>query len=212
MRPYFWRQGSARRTCRRCYRYIAKEVELLKQLCYNFFDTLRAQAIVKYRVRGGNNLKFEIIQNIQPDKRQVIYLDQEHSFYTEPFLYSDFTVMLGCDYIGLDVDLSSSKIMNISGFSSQKNWINKILSAPATTKNGTIKIISDSELCAGTGTYLFERADMYCNIINGWCYIDGMTELRADQNIRFCENIIFSLCGNSLVGIWIRLKIGIDAN
>jgi hypothetical protein len=151
------------------------------------------------------SLNFEVLPNSQEDKRKVVYSNQECSFDMDVSLPNDFTLMLGCAYLGLDVLLSSLEVVNISGFCPNDRWIKKTLCLPSAKQQGTIKIISESGLCNGTGTYLFEDADMYFDENSGFCYIDGRTQLLPDFNVRFCENAIFSLCGDALVGIWIQL-------
>lgn len=150
-------------------------------------------------------MKFEISPDSQHCKRKVIYSNQEHSFDMDTYWYTDFTIMLGCAYIGLDVDLSSLEVVNVSGFCPSENWIKKPLCTPVETCRGTIKIVSNSDMCEGTGTYLFDEAVMYFDEDSRWCYIDGMTRLLTECNVRFCENVMFSLCGNALVGVWIHL-------
>ncbi len=150
-------------------------------------------------------MKFEVSPNFQDSKRNVIYSNQEHSFDMDISLYTDFTLMLGCAYLGLDVNLSSMDVVNVSGFCPSDTWIKKNLCFPIATQQGTIKIIPESDLCNGTGIYLFDEADVYFDENSGWCYIDGKMEMLPEYNVQFCENAIFSLCGNILVGIWIHL-------
>ncbi len=150
-------------------------------------------------------MKFEVSSNFQDSKRKVIYLNQEHSFDMDISLYTDFTLMLGCAYLGLDVTLSSLEVVNVSGFCPSNGWIRKTLCSPIATQQGTIKIVPEIDLCNGTGTYLFDEADVYFDENSGWCYIDGKMKLLPEYNVQFCENAIFSLCGNVLVGIWIQL-------
>lgn len=151
-----------------------------------------------------NSLKFEISPNFQGGKRNVVYSKQERSFDMDISLSADFTLMLGCSYLGLDVNLSSMEAVNVSGFCPSDTWIKKDLCVPAATRQGTIKIISESDLCSGTGIYLFDKADIYFDENSGWCYIDGRTGFPPEYNAQFCENAVFGLCGDILVGIWIR--------
>lgn len=153
-------------------------------------------------------MKFDISPNLQSRKRKVIYLNEEHSFCMDVFLDTDYTLMLGCVYLGLDVDLSSMDVVNISGVCPNYTWKKKNLCPPIATQQGTIKIISgisESDLCPGTGIYLFDKTDMYFDENSGWCYIDCKVELHPEVNVQFCENTIFSLSGNDLVGIWVHL-------
>ena len=153
-------------------------------------------------------MKFEVASQHQAEKRKVIYSNQEQCFDMDRSLHTDFTLMLGCAYVGLDVSLSSMEVVNISGFCPTDTWIKKTLHAPIPTRLGTIKIVSRLDLCNGTGTYLFDDADVYFDENSGWCYIDGKMKLSPEQNVQFCENVLFSLCGNFLVGIWIHLTKG----
>ena len=150
-------------------------------------------------------MKFEILPSYPRDKRNVVYAEQEQSFDMDVSLKSDFTLMLGCAYLGLDVALSSSEVVNISGFCPREKWIEKALSLPVATQKGAIRIVPEQDLCNGTGMNLFEEAELYFDNNREMCYIAGNTKLTPEHIVQFCENAFFCLSGNVLVGIWIQL-------
>ena len=150
-------------------------------------------------------MEFEIEFKSAYDERDIVYHAVEQEFDMNSSIYTDFTLMVGCGYLGIDVSLLSSEIVGISGFCPQKLWISSSLYPPNIKENGVVKIQSNDELCSGTGISLFDDAQIYYDNKNKYCYIDGHTKLVPKHNIRLGKNAIISLCGKIITGIWIRI-------
>lgn len=148
-------------------------------------------------------MEFSFIPDENNDNRKIIYHDDESSFDMSESLFSDFSLMIGCIYLGLDICLNSLQIVNISGYCPSHLWINRKLSLPSDIKEGVVKIKTDEDFCSGTGTYLYDDSKIYYDTNNNFCYIECVKNQDADCNIKFCNNGIISLYRNKLVGIWI---------
>lgn len=150
-------------------------------------------------------MRFQYLPTYKNNKRMVVYTKKDCSFDMNEHLYSDFTLMLGCSYLGLDVLIASAEIVNISGFCHSNNWISRFLCPPAKVKRGTVKIIPESDLCGGTGMDLFYETPIFFDESKNLCYIEGNETLKSDCDVQIFDNVVFSMCGQTLVGVWIYL-------
>lgn len=150
-------------------------------------------------------MRFITLLEPKSDERQVLYLADERSFGMDVFLPSDFTLMTGCAYLGLDVSLTNSQIVNLSGFCPKDTWTRKELTPPDTSEAATILFVADLELVSGAGMYLYDNSQAYFDESNHWCYIELEPKQTPDRSVRFCKNAILSFCGDALLGVWIQL-------
>lgn len=55
-------------------------------------------------------------------KQRPVYYVKEKSFCFEPQRETDFSILFGNLYFGLDIDLNTGKIQGISGYSPKRQW------------------------------------------------------------------------------------------
>ena len=58
------------------------------------------------------------------------YIENENSFYYEPWNDGDFSIMLGNGYNSLDVNLNTNYILQLTGLNPKHNWIEKDIIPP----------------------------------------------------------------------------------
>lgn len=138
-------------------------------------------------------------------KAKVFYNEQELSFITKPNYITDFTIMTGAAYLGLDINLSNKLVMSISGCCPKYNWIKTNLKMQENIEKGDVMIETDIDLIAGTGIELFEKLPIYYCEENNWVCIGNKHNNNDYTNIRFMENAIISLKNNEFKALWINL-------
>lgn len=134
----------------------------------------------------------------------LIYIEKEQSFCSKPFLTSDFTLMLGCAYLGLDVSLSSMEILNVSGLCPQHLWIPKKLALPRVVVAGSVILETSDDWMNGTGIDLFEKAPIYYDRKTNWCCVSNNLDEPPDQNIEFSKGCILSFASGKFIALWLN--------
>lgn len=70
-------------------------------------------------------MKFNYIEDKARNNQSIYYVEEDISFTCEECNYCDFSIMIGCAYIGIDVNLKNKEILQISGCRPKELWIEK---------------------------------------------------------------------------------------
>jgi len=149
--------------------------------------------------------KEESIKNTQ----EIYYFANDVSFTCEEWNQCDFTIMIGCAYIGIDISLYNKQVLQISGACPKQAWIKKKLEPPNQLKEGKIYLETKEEFSKGTGIYLTDRnIPIYFDIKNNCICIGNYNVKDSDCNVKISSNLIISLSKDKIKSIWINpLKI-----
>lgn len=141
----------------------------------------------------------------QISNTRIVYDSNEESIIMEPSPDSDFTLMLGSAYLGLDINLDTREVVGISGFCPKRNWENKMLSIPKTFEDGKLFFQEAHQHQIGTGAALFDESTIYFDEGTNWCCLKPKTTwVPGKRNIRLGENLIVCLAEQKLVEIWFK--------
>jgi len=130
---------------------------------------------------------------------------EEQSFFFDPSLESDFTLMLGCSYLGLNIFLKSRMLVSFSGYCPKHLWHEEILQPPQRVVSGMVVIECNDTLISGAGIYLFEQTNLFYDKNSNWCCVKALNNIQADVNIEFAPNCVISLSGGNFVALWFKL-------
>lgn len=137
-------------------------------------------------------------------QNEIIYSISEQSFYPDSWMDNDYTIIIGTEYVGLDVDLNHKQIVQVSGLSPQNIWVRSTLSLPV-SKEGSIFIQEKNDPVSGTGinygdtwlTYFDEKQNLIC--------IGNPTTASDDICIEFSKNCYAVIdLNNQLKSIWLK--------
>lgn len=136
----------------------------------------------------------------------LLYLKDEQSLYYDPWQKSDFTVLFGAAYVGLDVQAATGQVVQISGANPQRTWSRYRLSLP--------KAMPGHLLFRAEGPLPLSGAAV--NYASDWrtfydpersCICMGDPEFDAkDKCVEFCRGIAAVLRGTELTAIWAKIK------
>ena len=131
------------------------------------------------------------------------YIEEENSFYYEPWNDVDFSIMLGNGYNSLDVDLSTNYILQLTGLNPKHNWIDKNIVAPI-AEQGYLLALLDDDYRSGTGIQYATGWGTYFNPETGWVCI-GCPEYNDDSEIvLFADNTIAVIENENLYAVWLK--------
>ena len=136
---------------------------------------------------------------------RIIFDKIEESFYMERSIETNFSVMLGCAYLGVDINLIDMQIYGASGLCPMNIWIKEKLKLPKYVINGNVKINSNEELKAGIGVAMFEKLPIYFDEEKKWICIGEKDFLEYTDSIKFIENAIICLKCNEFKALWINI-------
>ena len=134
----------------------------------------------------------------------LLYLEKEQSLYYEPWEKSDFSIMLGAAYTGLDVQSSTGKVVQISGLNPKKTWIEKTLCFPNACE-GTLVFKKETPLLRGTavdyamGLHTFYDRERSCICIGNVVTDDQY------KRVEFCKGVVAVLDKKRLLAIWAKI-------
>ena len=74
----------------------------------------------------------------------LIYSSNEKSFTCDPWLYPNFSILIGAGYVSLDVSLNNRRIVSISGLSPEKAWKESDFIIPNNIVTGQVYIIDNT--------------------------------------------------------------------
>ena len=113
----------------------------------------------------------------------LIYDLKESTFYYEPWNDVDFSIILGSSYIGLDLNLYENKILQMSGYSSKRNWIKKRLTIPDGSTGELYISKLDKNWFSGSGVIYDISTNIYFDINTGWICIGNLFEEVSYKNV-----------------------------
>lgn len=132
------------------------------------------------------------------------YLKNENSFFYEPWNNVDFSIIVGNSYSSLDVKLSNMTVVQLTGFNSKSNWIEKNIDVPKALI-GELSIEGNQvDFHAGSGVHCEEIWETYYNPDNGWICIGNFDYCEAGQAVKFADNTIAVVNGTNLWAIWVK--------
>lgn len=98
---------------------------------------------------------------------KLYYSRKEEAFIMEEETLSDFSFMVGKQYVSLDASIESSSIVGVSGFCSPDHWIYQAFDTP-TCEEGLLSFSSDEPLLSGTGFQLNSSWETFFNPNTKW--------------------------------------------
>lgn len=135
---------------------------------------------------------------------EIIYSISEQNFYPASWKKNDYTIIIGSEYVGLDVDLDRKQIVQVSGFSPKKIWVKSSLSLPV-GKEGSIFIQTKNDPVSGTGTNYGETWLTYFDEKQNLICIGNQTMASNDICIEFSKNCFAVIdLNNQLKSIWLK--------
>lgn len=139
-----------------------------------------------------------------PIKANVLYYEDDRGFTTEPDYITHFTLMTGCAYLGLDINLDNMQIMTITGFCPKNSWNRQKLVLPTQIEEGRILVKTKKQWLQGMGDYLAKETEIYFSEESNWLCIGDKNVKNYNCNIKFMNNAIISLKDNEYKALWIN--------
>lgn len=136
---------------------------------------------------------------------KIIFDKTEETFYMYKDVETNFSVMLGCAYLGMDINLIDMQVYGVSGLCPTNMWVKKELKMPQNVISGRVKINEDKELKAGMGIYIVEKTPIYFDEKNNWICIGKHNSLEYTDSIKFVDNAFICLNGNEFKALWINI-------
>ncbi len=117
---------------------------------------------------------------------------------------SDYSIMIGCDYLGIDIDTQTNRIYGISGYLSLNNLKSDTISLPENIKVGALDI-KGGNFIPGIGTdYEYFLKGSYDR--NTGFIVLGEIE-RDAITVKICEDCYFSIKDGKVLAIFIKPNI-----
>lgn len=148
-------------------------------------------------------MNFCIDYNNFQDYGTPIYRKSEQSFDFEPYISSDFSLMLGTSYTSLEINLSEKKVMYLSGLSPTKTWIRKKVILPQ-FKKGTLYIEDLEDCLPGMGIETNNKFSTNYDKETGWIFFYSSDVMEYKQCVMFAHNIIVALNNDIVSALWIK--------
>lgn len=141
-------------------------------------------------------------------KKRPIYYVKEKSFLLEPQIETDFSILFGNLYFGLDIDLNTGKVQAISGYSPKRQWKRNHLIIPKATVEGELIVLSNDEWYPGQGIRVTDGDwGIQYDSKTGWICVGKSGVEMVGQSVEFLNNCIAVLNGKSLEEIFIHADI-----
>jgi len=138
-------------------------------------------------------------------RANILYWEEDRSIITEPnYFPTHFTLMTGCVYLGMDINLDNMQLMGITGFCPRSAWDGEILVPPNNIEEGRVFIKTKRNWMPGMGDDLAEETPIYFCEENNWICIGDKDINNYDCNVKFMENAIISLKNNEFKALWIN--------
>ena len=131
------------------------------------------------------------------------YIENENSFFYEPWNDADFSIMLGNGYNSLDVDLSTKYTLQLTGLNPKHNWIEQDIVAPI-AKQGYLIALLDDDYQSGTGIQYVTGWETYFNPKTGWVCIGCPKHSDNSEIVLFADNTIAVIENEHLCAVWIK--------
>lgn len=150
-------------------------------------------------------MKFRIDYNEFNDYGVPIYINSEQSFDFEPYVNSNFSIMLGSSYTSLEINLNNEKVLYLSGFNPTIMWKKGKVVLP-NYKKGTLFIENLEDCFPGMGVETHNQFITSYDKKNGWLCLYSDYKSEYDHCVMFTRNTIVALNNNIIVAIWIKPK------
>lgn len=157
--------------------------------------TFSVQEVSRLEVNMRFSFSVEPCDTIR--KQHVVYIENE--LITQPCGDSDYSIMLGCGYLGLDISLGNNAVDGISGYCPLDCIEHKPISFSRSAINAKLGITFATPPISGTGCYLCSKTIRHYDSGNGilsmsFCYDECITG--AERLYRIMENVYIELsCG-----------------
>lgn len=150
-------------------------------------------------------MKFHIDYSEFNDCGIPIYRKSEQAFDFEPYYNSDFSLMLGASYVGLEINLNNSKVLCLSGVSPTKVWKKDKIILP-NYKKGTLFVEGLENCFHGMGKETHNQFTAFYDKKSGWIYFASDIKSEELNCIMFAKDTIIALDDETIVSIWIKPK------
>ena len=81
-------------------------------------------------------MKFIFQETYEQNNQRIFYDEKDLSFSCKNSNDCNFTIMTGCAYIGMEINLYNGQVLQISGCCPKITWKEKELRIPDNIKNG----------------------------------------------------------------------------
>ncbi len=115
-------------------------------------------------------------------------------------------IAYGASFIGLDVNVKTKKVVNVTGMLPTSIWFEKRLTTPL-AQNGILEI--NDNLSQYTVIQSLTNANAYYDKRTGWVCI-GDRKSKERTNIKIMNNVIISLNNQEVTAFWINVGILAD--
>ena len=150
-------------------------------------------------------MKFHIDYSEFNDCGIPIYRKSEQAFDFEPYYNSDFSLMLGESYVGLEINLNNGKALCLSGVSPTKAWKKDKIVLPD-YKKGTLFVEGLENCYQGMGIETHNQFTAFYDKEGGWIYFVSDIKSENPNYIMFANNTIIALDNEAIASIWIKPK------
>lgn len=148
-------------------------------------------------------MNFRIDYTYFQDYGFPIYRKSEQSFDFDPYVSSNFSLMLGASYTSLEIDLSDKKVLYLSGLSPQKSWIRTKIVLPQ-FKKGTLYVENLKDCLHGMGIETINNFNVNYDKKTGWIFFYSSDEIEYNQCVMFARNTIVALNNDVISAIWVK--------
>lgn len=131
---------------------------------------------------------------------QAQYILSESSFFYEPWRGGGFSFMIGKAYLGLDVDVESRRVLQVSGFAPKSGFVERKLIAPS-AREGRL-YVDETVLSEGVGCNLNTQWETYFNSASGLVCI-GDCEAVGDA-VMFAADTSAVVKNGALLAVWVK--------
>lgn len=133
----------------------------------------------------------------------LIYSCSEQSFHYEPWMDNDFSIIIGSNYLGLDVSTAHNQVLQISGLSSKKLWKKSKLDFPSSFI-GDLFFKGLETVSSGTGmSYGMEWETFFDG--KGQVCIGDIKTTKTDTCVEFANGCVAVIDLNEqLKSIWLK--------
>ncbi len=151
---------------------------------------------------------YEVRKTKVPYNNVVSYIPGEGLFSN---CENEYSILIGMDYVALDIKLPTNQIIGVSGFTSKNNWIKKNLPLPTPIIPGEIFIVGAKKFQSGTGEEMEKTLSLCFYDSKNQVLCFSSSELQNENNLKrqhilVCKNVIFSILNDQICQIWINLK------
>ena len=134
---------------------------------------------------------------------KLYYSRKEEAFIMEEETLSDFSFMVGKQYVSLDASIESSSIVGVSGFCSPDHWLYQAFDTP-TCEEGLLSFSSDEPLLSGTGCQLKSSWETFFNPNTKWFKLSDTLSHTQTEWIGFQNDCIAEIKKGALVGLYLK--------